>query len=46
VEVRRLAMLLGFREEQLEFHQVHTGEVETLAYKVKAFVDRLTEGRQ
>jgi coenzyme F420-reducing hydrogenase delta subunit len=43
VEVRRLATLLGFRKEQLEFHQVHAGEVETLAKKVKAFVDRLTE---
>jgi F420-non-reducing hydrogenase iron-sulfur subunit len=45
VEVRRLAKLLGFREEQLEFHQVHTGEEEALARKVKVFVDRLAEGK-
>ena len=44
VEVRRLAKLLGFREEQLEFHQVHTGEEENLARKVKTFVERLVEG--
>jgi coenzyme F420-reducing hydrogenase delta subunit len=46
VEVRRLAKLLGFREEQLEFHQVSTGEEETLVKKVKVFVDRLAEERQ
>ena len=45
VEVSRLAKLLGFGEEQLEFHQVHTGEEQTLAPKVKAFVDRLAEGQ-
>lgn len=41
VEVRRLANLLGFREEQLEFHQVHTGEEELLARNVRTFVERL-----
>jgi heterodisulfide reductase subunit A/F420-non-reducing hydrogenase iron-sulfur subunit len=46
VEVRRLAKLLGFREEQLEFHEVRTGEEQTLAPMVKAFVDRLAKGQQ
>jgi len=41
-EVRKLASLLGFREEQLEFHQVHTGEGERLIEAVRAFVDRLS----
>ena len=40
-EVRKLARLLGFREEQLEFHQVHTGEGAALIEKVRAFVGRL-----
>ena len=43
VEVCRLAKLLGFREEQLEFHQVHNGEEENLANKVRVFVDRLAK---
>jgi coenzyme F420-reducing hydrogenase delta subunit len=46
VEVRRLAKLLGFREEQLEFHEVRTGEEQTLAPMAKAFVDRLAKGQQ
>jgi coenzyme F420-reducing hydrogenase delta subunit len=41
-EVRKLVSLLGFREEQLEFHQVHTGEGERLIEAVRAFVDRLS----
>jgi F420-non-reducing hydrogenase iron-sulfur subunit len=41
-EVRKLASLLGFREEQLEFHQVHAGEGERLIEAVRAFVDRLS----
>ena len=41
-EVRRLANLLGFREEQLAFHQVHAGEGERLTETVRAFVDRLS----
>lgn len=41
-EARRLASLLGFHEEQLEFHQVHTGEGERLLEAVRAFVDRLS----
>ena len=45
-EVRRLARLLGFREEQLEFHQVHTGEEETLIEKVRGFVDQLAVEKQ
>jgi coenzyme F420-reducing hydrogenase delta subunit len=45
-EVRRLAKLLGFREEQLEFHQVHTGEGEALIEKVRGFVDQLAIKKQ
>jgi coenzyme F420-reducing hydrogenase delta subunit len=40
-EAQRLAQLLGFREEQMEFHLVHTGEGEALIEKVQAFVDRV-----
>ena len=39
-DVRKLAGLLGFREEQLEFHQVHIGEGLALVEKVQAFVER------
>jgi F420-non-reducing hydrogenase iron-sulfur subunit len=39
-EVRKLAGILGFREEQLAFHQVHTGEGLALAEKVQAFVEQ------
>lgn len=41
-EVRKLAMLLGFAEQQLEFHQVHAGEGESLIEKVRDFVERLS----
>jgi F420-non-reducing hydrogenase iron-sulfur subunit len=41
VEVVRLAGLLGFREEQLEFHQIHAGEGPALLERVQAFVARL-----
>jgi F420-non-reducing hydrogenase iron-sulfur subunit len=37
-EVRKLAVLLGFQEEQLAFHQVHVGEGTALIEKVRAFV--------
>ncbi len=37
-EVRRLAGLLGFREEQLAFYQVHAGEGPALIEAVRAFV--------
>jgi F420-non-reducing hydrogenase iron-sulfur subunit len=45
-EVRKLARLLGFREEQLEFHQVYTGEGTALLEKVREFVDSLAVGKQ
>jgi coenzyme F420-reducing hydrogenase delta subunit len=45
-EVLKLARLLGFREEQLGFHQVHTGEGATLIEKVRTFVDTLAIVRQ
>lgn len=45
-EVRSLARLLGFREEQLEFHQVHIGDEEALIEKVKGFVDQLAAKQQ
>lgn len=41
-EVRKLAQLLGFRDEQLDFHQVYTGEGTHLVETVRAFVDRLS----
>jgi F420-non-reducing hydrogenase iron-sulfur subunit len=40
-EVRKLARLLGFREEQLAFHQLHAGESEVLIEHVRAFVEGL-----
>ncbi|TNF86900.1 MAG: hydrogenase iron-sulfur subunit [Gammaproteobacteria bacterium] len=40
-EVQKLAQLLGFRENQLQFHQVHTGEGAALIEKVRSFVDQL-----
>lgn len=41
-EVQKLAQLLGFRENQLQFHQVHTGEGAALVKKVRSFVGQLT----
>ncbi len=40
-EVRRLAGMLGFRQEQLGFHQVHPDEGIALVEKVQAFVSQL-----
>ena len=40
-EVRKLAGMLGFRQEQLEFHQVHPDEGAALVEKVQRFVSRL-----
>lgn len=42
-ETRKLAGLLGFQEEQLEFHQIRAGEGPELIEKVRAFVDRLAD---
>jgi coenzyme F420-reducing hydrogenase delta subunit len=39
--VRELATLLGFREDQLAFHQVQAGEGAVLVEKVQAFVAQL-----
>jgi coenzyme F420-reducing hydrogenase delta subunit len=44
-ETRKLAGMLGFGEEQLEFHQLHADEAEALIEKVRAFVDRLAAHR-
>jgi heterodisulfide reductase subunit A/F420-non-reducing hydrogenase iron-sulfur subunit len=41
-EVREIAALLGFREEQLHFHQVRAGEASILVDLVRQFVDRLS----
>lgn len=41
-QVRKLAKLLGFRDEQLDFHQVYAGEGTRLTETVRAFVDRLS----
>jgi coenzyme F420-reducing hydrogenase delta subunit len=40
-EVRQLVRLLGFRDEQLAFHQIHTGQGETLVKMVQDFVAHL-----
>ena len=40
-EVRTLAGMLGFGQEQLEFYQVHPDEGAALVEKVQAFVSRL-----
>jgi F420-non-reducing hydrogenase iron-sulfur subunit len=40
-EVRKLAQLLGFRQEQLAFYQVRAGEGTALIERVRAFVERL-----
>jgi F420-non-reducing hydrogenase iron-sulfur subunit len=42
-ELRSLITMLGFRQQQLEFHQVHSGEAAVLVEKVQAFVSRLAE---
>ena len=44
-EVRKLAMLLGFAEQQLAFYQVRAGEGEALIEKVRRFVERLSPGK-
>ena len=44
-EIRKLAGLLGFREEQLAFHQVHTGEGRALVEKVRAFVAQVASDK-
>jgi coenzyme F420-reducing hydrogenase delta subunit len=40
-EVLKLAELLGFHEERLQFHQVHVGEGAALLEKVRAFVTQV-----
>ena len=40
-EVRELARLLGFHEDQLGFYQVHAGEGAALVQQVRDFVDQL-----
>ena len=45
-EVQQLIRLLGFREEQLAFHQVHVDEAESLVETVKAFARRLATAKQ
>jgi F420-non-reducing hydrogenase iron-sulfur subunit len=45
-EVRKLAGLLGFQEERLAFHQVHTGEGSALIEEVRAFVARVAGSKQ
>jgi coenzyme F420-reducing hydrogenase delta subunit len=44
-EVRKLATLLGFTENQLAFHQVGAGEGEALIEKVHGFVEHLPPGK-
>jgi coenzyme F420-reducing hydrogenase delta subunit len=41
-EVRKLAGMLGFRRDQLAFHQIRAGEPRALVDKVRAFVSQLT----
>ncbi len=40
-EVRKLARLLGFRDEQLAFHQIHAAEGLALIEKVRTFVTQI-----
>ncbi|MGD2207150.1 MAG: hydrogenase iron-sulfur subunit [Anaerolineae bacterium] len=40
-EVCKLARMLGFREEQFAFHQIHAGEGPALVEKVQAFVTQV-----
>ena len=42
-EVCKLARLLGFRQEQLAFHQVAAGEAESLIEAVRSFVEQIAE---
>jgi coenzyme F420-reducing hydrogenase delta subunit len=43
-EVRKLAKLLGIRDEQLAFHQVHAGEGQALIKEVRAFMTGIGRG--
>jgi F420-non-reducing hydrogenase iron-sulfur subunit len=45
-EVRKLATLLGFHDDQLQFHQVHAGEGAALTEKVRTFVEHLAALRE
>jgi heterodisulfide reductase subunit A/F420-non-reducing hydrogenase iron-sulfur subunit len=45
-EVQQLIKLLGFREEQLAFHQVHADDAESLALTVRAFARQLGTEKQ
>jgi coenzyme F420-reducing hydrogenase delta subunit len=45
-EVRELARLLGFHEDQLQFNQVHAGEGAALVQKVRDFVDQLVARKE
>jgi coenzyme F420-reducing hydrogenase delta subunit len=45
-EVRQLIKLLGFREEQLAFHQVHADEAEPLVQTIRAFSRQLAPIKQ
>jgi len=44
-ETRKLAGLLGFGEERLAFHQVHTGEGTVLVEKVREFVEQVASSK-
>ena len=44
-EVQQVAGLLGFRKEQMAFHQVRTGEGPALVETVRAFVNRLASSK-
>jgi F420-non-reducing hydrogenase iron-sulfur subunit len=46
VQVRQLAELLGFRNDQLQFHQVHTGDGAILVQKVRDFVKQLADQKE
>jgi coenzyme F420-reducing hydrogenase delta subunit len=46
LEVRQLIKLLGFQEEQLAFHQVHTDEAESLAQAVATFARQLLSNKR
>jgi coenzyme F420-reducing hydrogenase delta subunit len=45
-EVCKLARLLGFRQEQLAFHQVGAGQAEALIEAVRSFVEQIADQNQ
>jgi coenzyme F420-reducing hydrogenase delta subunit len=45
-DARKLAGLLGFQEERLQFHQIQVGQATALVETVRAFVEQLAAQQQ